>query len=57
MFCISTFLSHIFLGGIVGICLCLAFMGCASLGRVAPTETKGSVTPESPKSLAFYHFL
>ena len=48
MFCISTFLSRIFLGGIVGICLCLAFMGCASLGRVAPTETKGLRHPGNP---------
>ena len=57
MFDISSCLSRIFLGGIVWICLCLAFMGCASLGRMVPTETKGPVTPETPKSLAFYHFL
>ena len=56
-FCISTFLSRIFLGGIVVICLCLAFAGCASLSRVATTGTKGSAAWETPKSLAFYHFL
>ena len=57
VFGLSRGLSRIVLGGIVGICLCLAFMGCASLGRVTPPETKESVSPETPKSLAFYHFL
>jgi tetratricopeptide (TPR) repeat protein len=57
MFCGTTCLANFFLSGIVGICLCLAFMGCASLARVVPTETGASITPETPKSLAFYHFL
>lgn len=57
IFCSSSCLSRLVLGGIVWICLCLGFMGCASLGRVTPGETKAPATPETPKSQAFYHFL
>ncbi len=57
MLCISTSLSRILLGGALVIFVSLAVMGCASLGRVAPTETGVSATPETPKSLAYYHFL
>ena len=57
IFCTSTSLSRIFLGAILGISVCLSVMGCAFLGRVAPTDTDVSVTPETPKSLAYYHFL
>jgi tetratricopeptide (TPR) repeat protein len=53
--CLSAF--RVWLGGILGVALCLAGMGCAVLSRVAPTETGAAVTPESPKSLAYYHFL
>jgi tetratricopeptide (TPR) repeat protein len=57
IFCTSTSLSRIFLGAILGISVCLSVMGCAFLGRVATTDTGVSVTPETPKSLAYYHFL
>ena len=54
---IGTSLSRIFLGGVLLIFVSLAVMGCASLGRVAPTEPGGAGAPETPKSLAYYHFL
>ena len=57
IFCTSTSLSRVVLGAILGISVCLTVMGCASLGRKAPTETGGAVSSETPKSLAFYHFL
>jgi tetratricopeptide (TPR) repeat protein len=56
-FSINTTLSRIVLGVILGISLCLAVMGCASLGRVVPGETGVSTTPATPKSLSYYHFL
>ena len=57
IFCTSTSLHRIFLGALVVISVSLAFMGCASLGRVAPTGGGVETTPETPKSLAYYHFL
>ena len=57
MLCISASWSRIVLGGILGVSVCLAVLGCASLGRMAPNETGGETTPETPKSLAYYHFL
>ncbi len=57
MLCISASWSRIVLGGILGVSLCLTVLGCASLGRMAPGGTAGETTPETPKSLAYYHFL
>ncbi len=53
----STSLPRILLFGVLGISVSLAVMGCASLGRTGPTEAKVSKAPETPKSLAYYHFL
>jgi len=57
MLCISASWSRIVLGGILGLAVCLAVMGCASLGRMAPKGTGGETTSETPKSLSYYHFL
>jgi tetratricopeptide (TPR) repeat protein len=53
----NTSLSRILLFGLLGISVSLAVLGCASLGRMAPTEAEVSTTPETAKSLAYYHFL
>jgi tetratricopeptide (TPR) repeat protein len=45
------------LWGILGLCVCLAAVGCASLGKVVSLENGDSKTPESPKSKSYYHFL
>ncbi len=42
--------------GVLGLSFSLAATGCASLGR-GPTETGLTKTSESPKYLAFFHFL
>ncbi len=43
--------------GFLGLWVSAAVMGCASLKRVVPGETGVSKTTETPKSLAYYHFL
>ncbi len=57
MLCISASWSRIILGGILGVSLCLAALGCASLGRMAPNGTEVATKTETPKGLAYYHFL
>lgn len=42
---------------IIGVFTCLAFAGCASLGKVVSLETGGPKAAETPKSQAYYHFL
>jgi tetratricopeptide (TPR) repeat protein len=44
---------------LLGLCLLLApaLTGCASLGRVGPGEIPVGEVKETPKSLAFYHYL
>jgi tetratricopeptide (TPR) repeat protein len=55
-FGISTFGFRVIIAGLLVVSLSLAVTGCASLGRVASTETPTG-TPETPKSQAYYHFL
>jgi len=45
------------LWGILGVCACLAVMGCATLGKVVSLDTGDSKAAETPKSRAYYHFL
>jgi tetratricopeptide (TPR) repeat protein len=57
IFFIRTSRFRLFLGGTLVIFVCLALMGCAFLGRVAPTGIGGAEAAETSKSLAYYHFL
>jgi tetratricopeptide (TPR) repeat protein len=57
MWCISASWSRPVLVGILGVSVCLAVLGCASLGRMAPNGTGGETSSDTPKSLAYYHFL
>ncbi|HSO72525.1 MAG TPA: hypothetical protein VLR91_07750, partial [Thermodesulfobacteriota bacterium] len=55
--CLNSTRSRIVLGGIVGVSLCLAVMGCASLGRIGLGETGDSATSTTSKGQSYYHFL
>jgi tetratricopeptide (TPR) repeat protein len=54
---INKFRLRLLLWGILGLCVCLAFTGCASLSKVTSLATGGSTTTETDKSQAYYHFL
>jgi tetratricopeptide (TPR) repeat protein len=55
-FFINQFRPYFLIWGIIGLCLCLTLSGCASLGKVTALAT-GKPAPETPKALAYYHFL